>query len=348
MRSVTIGLDVSDRYSRMCVLDSKGRVMEEGRVRTSPEGLARRFGCEEPARVVLEVGTHSPWMSEQLKQLGHEVLVANPRRLKLIYGEHDKTDRLDAEHLARVGRMDPKLLKTVQHRGRQARADLAVIRSRDALVKSCTQLVSHVRGAVKSAGCRIPRCSTPAFARTAPEHIPERLKGALEPVLETIAMLTGNIQQYERQIVQLCQGRYPETQQLQQVAGVGALTALAYVLTLEEPERFNTSRAVGPYLGLRPKKRQSGDKDPALRITKAGDKMLRRLLVGSAHYILGPFGPDTELRRWGLKLAGRGGPHGNKKAAVAVARKLAVVLHRLWLSGDEYEPLRAPVEVSAA
>ena len=241
MTSVTIGLDVSDRYSRMCVLDSKGRVMEEGRVRTSPEGLARRFGCEEPARVVLEVGTHSPWMSEQLKQLGHEVLVANPRRLKLIYGEHDKTDRLDAEHLARVGRMDPKLLKTVQHRGRQARADLAVIRSRDALVKSRTQLVSHVRGAVKSAGCRIPRCSTPAFARTAPEHIPERLKGALEPVLETIAMLTGNIQQYERQIVQLCQGRYPETQQLQQVAGVGALTALAYVLTLEEPERFNSS-----------------------------------------------------------------------------------------------------------
>ena len=219
MTSVTIGLDVRDRYSRMCVLDSKGRVMEEGRVRTSPEGLARRFGCEEPARVVLEVGTHSPWMSEQLKQLGHEVLVANPRRLKLIYGEHDKTDRLDAEHLARVGRMDPKLLKTVQHRGRQARADLAVIRSRDALVKSRTQLVSHVRGAVKSAGCRIPRCSTPAFARTAPEHIPERLKGALEPVLETIAMLTGNIQQYERQIVQLCQGRYPETQQLQQVAG---------------------------------------------------------------------------------------------------------------------------------
>ena len=345
MTSVTIGLDVRDRYSRMCVLDSKGRVMEERRVRTSPEGLARRFGCEEPARVVLEVGTHSPWMSEQLKQLGHEVLVANPRRLKLIYGEHDKTDRLDAEHLTRVGRMDPKLLKTVQHRGRQARADLAVIRSRDALVKSRTQLVSHVRGAVKSAGCRIPRCSTPAFARTAPEHIPERLKGALEPVLETIAMLNGQhpaIRASDRAAVP------GETQQLQQVAGVGALTALAYVLTLEEPERFNSSRAVGPYLGLRPKKRQSGDKDPGLRITKAGDKMLRRLLVGSAHYIRGPFGPDTELRRWGLKLAGRGGPHGNKKAAVAVARKLAVVLHRLWLSGDEYEPLRGPLEVPAA
>ena len=259
MTSVTIGLDVRDRYSRMCVLDSKGRVMEEGRVRTSPEGLARRFGCEEPARVVLEVGTHSPWMSEQLKQLGHEVLVANPRRLKLIYGEHDKTDRLDAEHLTRVGRMDPKLLKTVQHRGRQARADLAVIRSRDALVKSRTQLVSHVRGAVKSAGCRIPRCSTPAFARTAPEHIPERLKGALEPVLETIAMLNGQhpaIRASDRAAVP------GETQQLQQVAGVGALTALAYVLTLEEPERFNSSRAVGPYLGLRPKKRQSGGQGP--------------------------------------------------------------------------------------
>ena len=340
MASVTIGLDVGDRYSRFCVLDDEGRVIEEGRVRTTPEALARRFGNQERARVVLEVGTHSPWISELLGQLGHEVLVANPRRLRLIYGEPDKSDRLDAEHLARVGRMDPKLLHSVQHRGRQARADLALIRSRHALVKSRTQLVSHVRGAVKSAGGRIPKCSTPSFVRRATPYLPERLRPALEPVLETIAMLTRSIQEYERQIAQLCKKRYPETQLLQQVAGVGALTALAYVLTLEEPERFNSSRAVGPYLGLRPKKRQSGDKDPSLRITKAGDKMLRRLLVGSAHYIIGPFGPDCELRRWGLELARRGGPHGNKKAAVAVARKLAVLLHRLWMSGEDYEPLR--------
>lgn len=342
MSSVTIGLDVSDRYSRLCVVDARGKVIEEGRVATTPAGLRRRFEREQRARVVMEVGTHSPWMSEQLSDLGHEVLVANPRRLRFIYAETDKTDRLDAEHLARVGRMDPKLLRPVQHRSQQARADLALLRSREAMVHSRTQLICHVRGAVKSAGGRVPGCSTSAFARRAPEHVPDALEPAIAPVLELIETLSRQIRQYDRSIQQLCEQRYPETQSLRQVSGVGALTALAYVLTLEDPERFRTSRAVGPYLGLRPRKRQSGDSNPSLGITKAGDVMLRRLLVGSAHYVLGPFGPDCDLRRWGLGLAARGGPHGKKRAAVAVARKLAVLMHRLWLTEQHYEPLRRP------
>ena len=348
MGSVTIGLDVSDRYSRLCVVDARGKVIEEGRVPTTPEGIRRRFEREQPTRVVMEVGTHSPWMSEQLQQLGHDVLVANPRRLRFIYAETDKTDRLDAEHLARVGRMDPKLLRPVQHRGEEARADLAVLRSRDALVRTRAQLTCHVRGAVKSAGGRIPGCSTTAFARRATDHVPEALKPAIEPVLELIDTLNRRIRNYDRHIQQLCQQRYPDTQSLQQISGVGALTALAYVLTLEDPERFTTSRAVGPYLGLRPRKRQSGDSDPSLGITKAGDVMLRRLLVGSAHYILGPFGPDCDLRRWGLQLASRGGPHGKKRAAVALARKLAVLMHRLWLTEHVYEPLRHAAASDAA
>lgn len=338
MGSVTVGVDVSDRYSRFCALDEEGQVLEEGRVRTTPEAIQRRFGGGDAARVVLEAGTHSPWLSRVLAALGHEVLVANPRRLKLIWGEVDKTDRLDAEHLARLGRIDPQLLQPIQHRGEQAQADLAMLRSRDALVRIRAQLVSHVRGSVKAMGRRLPSCSTPAFAKKVAPHIPEPLWPALAPVLETIATLSKRIRAYDQQIEQLCEQRYPETRSLRQVPGVGALTSLAYVLTLEEPERFRTSRAVGPYLGLRPKKRESGESSPQLGITKTGDVMVRRLLVGSAHYILGPFGPDTELRRWGLKLIARGGGNAKKRAAVAVARKLAVLLHHLWVSGQDYDP----------
>ena len=133
---------------------------------------------------------------------------------------------------------------------------------------------------------------------------------------------------------------YPETDLLRQVEGVGALTALAFVLTLENPERFAKSRSVGAYLGLEPAQDQSGDRDPQRHISKEGDEMLRKLLVGSAHYILGPFGSDSDLRRHGEKIASRGGKNAKKRAAVAVARKLSVLLQRLWVTGEVYEPLR--------
>ena len=139
---------------------------------------------------------------------------------------------------------------------------------------------------------------------------------------------------------------------MRQVKGVGPITALAYGLTLENAEHFAKSRAVGPYLGLVPKQEDSGESQPQLGISKAGDTMVRKLLVGSAHYILGPFGPDTDLRGYGLRLCERGGKNAKKRAAVAVARKLAVLLHRLWVSGEVYEPLgyassRAIIEQAA-
>lgn len=170
--------------------------------------------------------------------------------------------------------------------------------------------------------------------------MPAELVSALGPVLETIAELTVRIRAYDRELERLCAQQYPETQRLRQVAGVGALTALAYVLVLEDPTRFARSRAVGPYLGLRPKRAESGQARPQLRISKGGDVLLRKLLVQSAHYVLGPFGPDTDLRRWGQRLAARGGKNAKKRAVIAVARKLAVLLHRLWMSGAKYEPLR--------
>lgn len=337
---LTMGLDLGDRYSYLCVMDAAGQVVEEGRIATTAEALRRRFNAVERARVAIEVGAHSPWVSRLLTECGHEVFVANPRKLRLIYENDGKTDRVDAEWLARIARLDPKLLAPIQHRGRGAQADLALVRSRDAMVVSRTRLVNHVRGTVKAAGGRVPKCSTRTFQKKGTPAIPEALRPALDPVLEMIAGLNTGILDYDRRIEAMAKDRYPEAQLLQQVPGVGPLTSVAYMLIIEDPHRFKKSRSVGPYLGLSPKKDKSGNQDPQLRITKAGDGLLRRLLVGSAHYILGPFGPDCDLRRYGLAIAKRGGKNAKKRAVVAVARKLAVLLHRLWITGEAYEPLR--------
>lgn len=335
---LTVGLDLSDRESTLCMIDESGQAVERARIATTEETFRRRFGGMPEARVVLEVGPHSPWTSRLLKELGHEVITANPRKLRLIYENPVKTDQVDAEYLARVGRMDPELLAPIQHRGAETQADLALIRSRDVLVRQRGTLVSHVRGSVKALGGRLPRCSTESFPNRVAEHVPDELDGALRPILEMIRDLSQTIRSYDRRIEELCEESYPETKRLRQIQGVGALTALCYVLTIEDPTRFERSRDVGAYLGLVPGRDQSGERDPRKGITKTGDKLLRRLLVGSGQYILGPFGPDCDLREWGLKLMERGGTAAKKRAAVAVARKLAVLLHHLWVSGEDYEP----------
>jgi transposase len=314
--------------------------VEEGRLRTTPEALRRRFASEQPLRIAIEAGTHSPWVSRVLEECGHEVLVANARKLRLIYANKQKTDEVDAENLARLARLDPKLLYPLRHRGEDSQAHMALIRSRQALVDCRTQLVNHVRGAVKSFGARLPKCPAVSFHKRASEHIPEALWPALGPVLETIGSFTERIRDYDRKLEAIAKERYPqETELLRQVEGVGPLTALSFVLTLEDPYRLEQSRSVGAYLGLVPASDKSGDRDPQRRISKEGDQMLRKLMVGSAHYILGPFGGDSDLRRHGQKIASRGGKNAKKRAAVAVARKLSVLLHRLWVTGEVYDPL---------
>jgi len=337
---MTAGLDLGDKYSYLCLIDQhSGEVIEEGRLRTTPEALRRRFVSEHPLRIAIETGTHSPWVSRLLEECGHEVLVANARKLRLIYANKRKTDEIDAENLARLARLDPRLLYPVEHRSEDSQAHLALIRSRQALVGCRTQLVNHVRGAVKSFGARLPKCPARSFHKRAAEHIPEALLPALGPILEQIGSLTQRIQEYDRQLETVSEEHYPETELLRQVEGIGPLTALSFVLTLEEPYRFEKSRSVGAYLGLVPARDQSGDRDPQKRISKEGDEMLRKFLVGSAHYILGPFGSDSDLRRHGEKIASRGGKNAKKRAAVAVARKLSVLLHRLWVSAELYDPL---------
>lgn len=340
MTSRTIGLDLSDRMSTWCVLDESGEVVERGQVGTTPRAVGKLFGGWAPCRVALEVGTHSPWVQRLLERCGHEVIVANARKLRMIYQNESKSDQLDAEMLARVARLDSRLLHPLRHGGLQAQADRGVLRARNVLVQTRTRQINHVRGALKSFGLRVPGGSIPTFHRRAREVLPRLLEPALGPVLRLIETLTVQIQGYDRQLESMALKRYPETERLRQVTGVGVLTALCFVLTIEDPQRFRCSRTVGAYVGLRPRRAQSGTRDPELHVTKAGSPELRRHLVQAAHYILGPFGPDTDLRRWGLELQARGKKAARKRAITAVARKLAVLLHRLWVSGQDYDPLR--------
>lgn len=347
MQSITIGMDLGDKKHQLCILDSNGRVMRTCQISNTVKAVKSFFSRYKGAVVALEAGTHSPWISRTLQEMGCKVLVGNPRKLRVIWNRTDKSDVKDAEMLARIARFDPGLLYPVQHRGEQAQADLAIIKARDILVQTRSCLINHVRGSVKSLGIRIPACSTDCFHKRAVEHIPETLIAALQPVVEQIEELCRRIKEYDKDIAKISKEQYPETECLRQVGGVGPVTALAYVLTLEEPERFPKSRQVGAFLGLTPKRDQSGEIDKQLRITKAGNKYLRQLLVGCGHYILGPFGSDCDLRRFGLRIAERGGKNAKRRAVVAVARKLAVLLHRLWLTGEVYEPLRQRVKLAA-
>jgi transposase len=257
--------------------------------------------------------------------------------LRLIYASAQKSDERDASMLARIARLDPRLLCPIRHRGRREQSHLAILKSRDALVRTRTLLINHCRGMVKSLGERLPSSSAEAFAKKVGAAVPEDLRAALDPLVETVADLTKRIKGMDRQIAALCDTEYPETDRLRTIKGVGPITALAFVLTLEQRERFAKSRAVAAYLGLTPRRDQSGQVDKQLRITKAGDLFLRRLLVSCAHYILGAFGEDSDLRRWGLRLCARGGKNAKKRAVVAVARKLAVLLHRLWCGEEPYD-----------
>ena len=338
-QKLTIGLDLGDRNSWYCVVDEAGQIQLEQRVRTTAKALQEVFGTMPRSRIALEIGTHSPWISRLLSELGHEVIVANARKVRLIGESRKKDDRLDAQTLARLARIDPELLYPVKHRSAQAQADLTVIRARAGLVRARTGLVNSARGLAKSYGERLRGCNVRNMNPEKAESLSPELQRALEPLLSAIAELSQQICEYNQRIEALAQQSYPQVELLKQIKGVGTLIALTFLLTLEDPHRFGKSRDVGGYLGLQPGRRNSGRSEPQMHISKEGDPYLRTLLVQGAQHILGPFGVDCDLRRWGLKLAERGGRSGKKRAIVATARKLAVLLHHLWVSGEVYDPL---------
>jgi transposase len=333
-------LDLGDRSSWYCVLDEGGEVLLEQKVASTQKAMRETFARMPRSRIALETGTHSPWVSRLTSEFGHEVIMAHARNVRLIGESRRKDDRLDARTLARLARIDPALLAPVKHRSAQAQAHLTVIRARAGLVRARTSLINVARGVTKSFGERLRGCNP---RNMNPERLTElspELQSALRPLLEGIESLSERIREYSQQIETIATTSYPQVQPLKQIHGVGTLVALTYVLTLDDPHRFTKSRDAGCYVGLQPGRRNSGESEPQLHITKEGNPYLRTLLVQSAHHILGPFGTDSDLRRWGLRLAERGGKSGKKRAVIAVARKLAVLLHRLWVRGEVYEPLR--------
>ena len=337
---VTIGMDLGDKTSRFCALNVEGEVLAEGACPTTKKGMAQFFGALAHSRIAIEVGTHSPWVSRELKKYGHEVIVANARQVKLISQSSRKNDKLDAQMLARLARMDPALLRPIRHRSEEAQKDLLTIRIRAGLVEARSGLINTARGLTKATGERLRSCDADQMDTEKLEELPADLRETFQPLLEEVASLTEKIKECDRKIEQIARDRYPETQLLRQVSGVGPLIALTFVLTIEDKERFSKSRDVGCYVGLRPRQSESGERQPELRITKEGDVYLRKLLVQGAHCVLAKRAPDTDLKRWGTNLAGRGGKNTKKRAIVAVARKLAILLHHLWVTGEVYEPLR--------
>jgi transposase len=339
-QKLTIGLDLGDRSSWYCGLDEAGEIVLEQKLSTAPKAMKEVFGGMRRSRIALETGMHSPWVSRLLSGLGHEVIVAHARNVRLIGESRKKDDRLDAQTLARLARIDAQLQCPVKHRSAKAQADLTIIRARAGLVRARTALVNTARGLAKSYGERLRGCNVRNMNPEKAEGLSPELQAALQPLLAALESLSEQIAEYNQRIEQLAQQSYPQVALLKQIKGVGTLIALTFLLTLEDPHRFRKSRDVGCYLGLQPGRRNSGQSQPQMHISKEGDPYLRTLLVQGAQHILGPFGVDCDLRRWGLKLAERGGKSGKKRAIVATARKLAVLLHHLWVSGEVYEPLR--------
>lgn len=336
-----IGIDLGDKRSYYCFLDKSANIVAEGNLATTVQEFELYFKTIPKSRIALEVGTHSPWISPLLEDLGHIVYVANPRKIGgSKKSRRRKNDKLDAESLARQVKSDPRMLYPIQHRGEKARRALVLLRTRYALVCARTKLICTVRGLVKSDGQRLPKCSTMTFHKMERGYVPEALQEVLDPLFQQIGLLTEQIRKYDKEVKRMCRESYPETELLRQVNGVGELVSLAFVLTVDNPRRFAKSRDVGAYMGLIPRQYDSGDSRPQMRITKTGDRMMRQLLTQSAQYMLGPFGKDSDLRRHGVKIAARGGKNAKKRATVAVARKLAVLLHSLWITGELYEPLR--------
>jgi len=322
-RKLTTGLDLGDRWSNYCVLDEAGEVLVEQKLATTPEAMKQTFEKIPRSLIALETGTHSPWLSRLLKELGHEVLVAHAQKVELITKSNRKDDRHDARTLARLARIDPELLGPVRHRSAKAQIHLTVIRARAELVRARTALVNATRGLAKSYGERLPKCGTEQVSRELATKLSAELREVLEPLLKEIASLNERIKEYDARMEKIAKESYPQVALLKQVKGVGTQIALTYVLTLDDPQRFAKSREVGCFLGLKPGRRDSGQSQPQMHISKEGDRYLRTMLVQGAHYILGPFGEDSDLRGWGLRLAERGGKNAKKRAVVAVARKLA-------------------------
>ena len=336
--SRSIGFDLSDEKSSFCMIDGRGRITREGQVETNAASLRQVFGELQASRIVLEASPQCHWVAKLLRTVGHEVIVINPRRLQLISESVSKTDRNDARMLARIGRLDVGMLQPVYEKSDETLSVRMQMRARTQLIGMRTRLINIVRNNMKTFGQKAPSCSSDAFHEKV--RLPKILRAALEPLLRMLAALQSEIESYDEAVAKQCDKHAP-TGIFRQIHGVGPVLSLAFAMAIEDPKRFKSSRLVGAYFGLAPKSFQSGKSDPRLRISKQGDRAVRSLLVSAATHIVKHSAPDSDLKRYGRRIARSGTKRDRARARVAVARKLAVLMHRLWATGEAYEPLRS-------
>ncbi len=340
IQQTIIGVDLGDTKHAICVTDKDGNILKEYFITITKQSFKKLIETYPQSLIAIEVGTHSPWISRYLTQLGAQVVVANARKLRAIYTNERKSDELDARMLAKIARLDIDLLHPIQHGTEEQQRDSLMIKLRASLTKQRAATVVTIRFTLKSLGIRIRSSSTRAFPNVARKYLQQQpeILAIIEPSLVILDALNEQIKKLEKQIEERISKKYPEAQHLQQITGIGPITALAFVLHISDPESFKSPRDVGAYLGLVPRSDQSGKKDKELSISKTGNTYLRCLLVQAAQYILGHFGPDCDLRNHGLKLAARGGNGAKKKAVIATARKIAVTMLAMWKNKNDYNP----------
>ena len=332
-----VGVDLGDRKSVACVYRD-GIVREWFEFPMTPEGVNTAFEGKNYKQVALEAGAQSGWVTRQLRTLGVEPVVANPRKLKAISANERKSDRNDALILAKLVWSDASLLCPIHHRSEETSLALTILRARDTAVSMRTGAINTVRSMAKGMGKRLKTGAAQGFAMREAE-VPAALAPSVTGLFLILRTLNEEIAAYDEQLDTMIEETFPEAQKVQQIRGVGPVTALAFVLTLEDPARFPDGRTAAAFLGLVPRRDQSGNIDRQLGISKTGNNYLRRMLVQCAQYILGPLGRDCDLRRWGHTLMERGGKNAKKRTIVAVARKLAVLMYRLWKTGETWNPL---------
>lgn len=327
------GIDLHQKHSEICILDETGAVVERVTISTTRTGLDRYFGKSEPMRVAMEAGGSSPWVSRLIAGHGHDVVVCSPRRVRLIAESTNKNDREDAEVLAHLVRLDPAFLKPIQHRSEEAQRSRAKLLVRRALIDARTSWINQVRGILRSFGFRVAGKNADTFAsRVDLMKLPTELALVLEPLLQQIDLVSDQIERCNNELEELG-ASIPEVAHLAEIPGVGLIVALYFVLTIDDPTKFRRSRDVPAFFGLRPSMRESADVSSYGRITKEGDPEMRRLLVQAALALMNSK-RDTALKRWATELEAR---RGKAKARVALARKLAVLMHRLWVTGETYQ-----------
>jgi len=332
----TVGIDLGDRVAHACAVRG-GEVIERFSFKMSLDDVVNAFVDRDRCTVALEAGAQCAWVTEALQDLGFEVVVANPRKLKAISTNTRKNDRNDAEMLARLVAVDRSLLSPVTLRDPAQQRALNLLGTRHALVEQRTAAINRIRSCCKSVGLRLQSTAPTALAKLQSD-IPAPLRDCLAPLFALVSFVNGQIHDLDTQLQDIAERDYPVTQRLQTVKGVGPVTSLAFVLVLGQFERFPSGRHAAAYLGLVPRQDQSGAIDRQLGISKTGNTYLRQLLTQCAHSILGANGQDSELRRWGLAIAERGGKNAKKRAVVATARKLAVLLYCMWKHGTTWNP----------